>query len=141
LKDIFEEKDRQTLLLTDRVEHSTLLYNMLPAELKEKSCILARDVPSKTRSEWCSSKKLLIATYSMAKEGFDVPTLNTLVMATPRPDVIQIVGRILRTEKHKRTIDPLIIDIVDPAFRRQFQERLSLYKKRNYTIEKMKLED
>jgi len=141
LKDIFEEKDRQTLLLTDRVEHSTLLYNMLPAELKEKSCILARDVPAKTRTEWCSSKKLLIATYSMAKEGFDVPSLNTLVMATPRPDVIQIVGRILRTEKHKRTVDPLIIDIVDPAFRRQFQERLSLYKKRNYTIEKMKLED
>jgi hypothetical protein len=35
---------------------------------------------------------------------------------------------------------PLILDIVDPAFRRQFQERLSLYKKRNYTVEKMKMD-
>jgi superfamily II DNA or RNA helicase len=75
----------------------------------------------------------------MCKEGFDVATLNTLVIATPRPDVDQIVGRILRVEKGKRSIDPLIVDIVDESFRRQFQERLSLYKKRNYNIEKMKL--
>jgi superfamily II DNA or RNA helicase len=73
----------------------------------------------------------------MTKEGFDVPTLNTLVMATPRPDVEQIVGRILRVEKKSRKIHPLIIDIVDPAFRRQFQERLRLYKERNYQVEKM----
>jgi len=73
----------------------------------------------------------------MCKEGFDVATLNTLLIATPRPDVDQIVGRILRVEKKGRKIHPLIIDIVDPAFRRQFQTRLSLYKSRNYTIEKM----
>ena len=75
----------------------------------------------------------------MCKEGFDVSTLNTLVMATSRPDVEQIVGRILRIEKNKRTIDPLILDIVDPAFRRQFQERLQLYKQRNYQINKMEI--
>jgi hypothetical protein len=68
-----------------------------------------------------------------------VAKLNTLIIATPSPDVDQIVGRILRTEKAKRLIDPLIIDIVDPAFRRQFQERLSLYNKRSYNVQKMKL--
>jgi superfamily II DNA or RNA helicase len=61
-------------------------------------------------------------------------------MATSRPDVDQIVGRIMRTEKTKRTVDPLIIDIVDPAFRRQFGERLRLYKERNYQVEKMTIE-
>jgi superfamily II DNA or RNA helicase len=76
----------------------------------------------------------------MCKEGFDVATLNTLVMATPRPDVDQIVGRIMRTEKTTRTVDPLIVDIVDPAFRRQFGERLRLYKERNYIVEKMVLD-
>ena len=69
----------------------------------------------------------------------DVASLNTLVIATPRPDVDQIVGRILRVEKTTRKTAPLIIDIVDPAFRRQFQERLSLYTKREYKVEKMKL--
>jgi hypothetical protein len=33
----------------------------------------------------------------------------------------------------------LIVDIVDPQFRRQFQERNSLYKKREYTVRKMAL--
>ena len=75
----------------------------------------------------------------MCKEGFDVATLNTLIIATPRPDVDQIVGRILRTEKVGREINPLIIDIVDSTFRRQFQSRLSLYNSRNYNVEKMKL--
>jgi len=81
----------------------------------------------------------LIATYAMCKEGFDVPTLNTLLMATPRPDIDQIVGRILRVEKSARTVHPLILDVVDPQFRRQFQERNGLYKKRSYTVTKMSL--
>jgi len=139
LTDVYDDHQRQILVLTDRVEHTKTLFDMLPTYIKEESCILSRSVDSKTRSEWCESKRILIATYQMCKEGFDVPTLNTLVIATPRPDVDQIVGRILRVEKTKRTVSPLIIDIVDPAFRRQFQERLSLYNKRNYTVEKMKL--
>jgi superfamily II DNA or RNA helicase len=75
----------------------------------------------------------------MCKEGFDVPTLNTLLMATPRPDVDQIVGRILRVEKSARKVHPLILDLVDPQFRRQFQERNALYKKRSYAVTKMEI--
>ena len=75
----------------------------------------------------------------MCKEGFDVPTLNTLMMATPRPDIDQIVGRILRTEKSKRTVNPLIIDIVDSTMRRQFQQRMVLYKKRDYQVDLMEI--
>lgn len=139
LTDVYDDTKRQILVLSDRVEHTKLLYDMLPEEIKAQSCILSRSVDAKTRTEWCETKRILIATYQMCKEGFDVPTLNTLVIATPRPDVDQIVGRILRVEKAKRNVSPLIIDIVDPAFRRQFQERLSLYKKRDYRVEKMKL--
>ena len=73
----------------------------------------------------------------MCKEGFDVPTLNTLVMATPRPDIDQIVGRILRVEKAGRAVHPLIVDIVDPQFKRQFGARNTLYKKRQYRVTRM----
>ena len=139
IEDLADEEGRQLLVLTDRVGHTKTLFDLLPDHKKEMACILGRDVPAKTRAEWCASKKILIATYQMCKEGFDVATLNTLVIATPRPDVDQIVGRILRVEKKGRKVDPLIVDIVDESFRRQFQERLSLYKKRNYTVEKMKL--
>lgn len=139
LLDVSEEKERQLLVLTDRVDHAQTLFDMLPPEIQETACILARKVKAEQRAEWCLTKRILLATYTMVKEGFDLSTLNTLVMSTSRPDVEQIVGRILRVDKSVRKIDPLIIDIVDPAFRRQFQVRLQLYKERNYIIEKMEL--
>jgi superfamily II DNA or RNA helicase len=139
LEDLVQE-DRQILVLSDRVEHTKSLFEGLPDKVKEQACILSQKVKATERTKFCESKKILIATYAMCKEGFDVATLNTLVMATSRPDVDQIVGRIMRTEKTNRKVDPLIIDIVDPAFRRQFQERMRLYKERNYQIEKMIIE-
>jgi len=138
IEDICEE-GRQVLVLSDRVEHCKALLEGLSPEIQETACILSQKVSSAKRTEFCSDKKILIATYSMCKEGFDVPTLNTLVMATPRPDIDQIVGRILRVEKTKRTIHPLIIDIVDPQFRRQFGQRNTLYRKRNYTVKRMSI--
>uniref|UniRef100_A0A6C0I5U4 Helicase ATP-binding domain-containing protein n=1 Tax=viral metagenome TaxID=1070528 RepID=A0A6C0I5U4_9ZZZZ len=131
---------RQVLVLSDRVQHCKDILEALSPSVKEEACILAQSVAAPKRAEWCATKKILIATYSMCKEGFDVSTLNTLVMATPRPDIDQIVGRILRVEKDKRTVHPLIVDIVDTTFRRQFQQRLALYKKRMYTVDIMEIE-
>jgi superfamily II DNA or RNA helicase len=133
------DTDRQMLVLSDRVQHCEDLLAGLTPELQEKACILSTAVKSDVRTEYCKTKGILIATYSMCKEGFDVPTLNTLLMATPRPDIDQIVGRILRVEKKGRLVHPLIVDIVDPQFRRQFGQRNSLYKKREYRVTKMAL--
>ena len=141
LKDVLDESPhRQVLVLTDRVQHTKDLLARLSPDLQSKAAILSTDVKAAARAEFCATKSILIATYAMCKEGFDVPTLNTLLMATPRPDIDQIVGRILRVEKSARTVSPLILDIVDPQFRRQFQERNALYKKRAYTVMKAELE-
>lgn len=77
-------------------------------------------------------KKVIIATYAMAAEALDIKTLTTLIMATPKTDIEQAVGRILR-EKHSR---PLIIDIVDShgLFRNQWKKRKAYYNKNNYGI-------
>ena len=139
LEDVFDDEDRQILVLSDRVEHVKAINELLPERLREKAGILARGMKPALRDEFCKSKRILIATYQLCKEGFDVPSLNTLLLATSRPDVDQIVGRILRVEKSKRSVHPLILDVVDVPFRRQFQERLSLYNKRNYKVQKMKL--
>jgi superfamily II DNA or RNA helicase len=138
LEDV-SEGGRQILVLSDRVQHCQDILAGLSPELRETACILGTAVKPELRAEYCKSKAILIATYSMCKEGFDVPTLNTLVMATPRPDIDQIVGRILRVEKKGRAVHPLIVDIVDPQFRRQFGMRNSLYKKRQYRVTKMAL--
>jgi superfamily II DNA or RNA helicase len=140
LVDILEEEpQRQVLVLTDRVQHTKDLLAALPDGLRASAAILSTDVKAAARAEFCATKTILLATYAMCKEGFDVPTLNTLLMATPRPDVDQIVGRILRVEKSARTTHPLILDIVDPQFRRQFQARNALYKQRSYTTRVMTL--
>lgn len=137
LKDLYEDDTRQILVLTDRVEHTKKLFELLPPEIQIHTGILARGMKPAVRTEFCDSKRILISTYQLVKEGFDLASLNVLLMATSRPDVEQIVGRILRVEKEKRIVAPLIVDVVDTAFRRQFQERLSLYKSRSYQIQKM----
>ena len=78
------------------------------------------------------TKKIIIATYAMASEGLDIPTLTTLIMATPKTDVCQSVGRILRT-KHS---SPLVIDIIDyhDIFRNQWMKRQAYYAKQGYHI-------
>ena len=77
-------------------------------------------------------KKIIIATYAMASEGLDIKTLTTLIMATPKTDVCQSIGRILRT-KHTQ---PLVIDIVDgqDLFKRQWNKRKTYYVKQKYKI-------
>ena len=138
IEDVCEE-GRQVLVLSDRVDHCKAILDGLTPDVQATACILSQKVSSAKRAEFCADKTILIATYSMCKEGFDVPTLNTLVMATPRPDIDQIVGRILRVEKSVRKIHPLIVDVVDPQFRRQFGARNTLYRKRNYKVTQMSL--
>jgi superfamily II DNA or RNA helicase len=77
-------------------------------------------------------RKVIIATYSMAAEALDIKTLTTLIMATPKTDIEQAVGRILR-DKHA---SPLVIDIVDghQIFLNQWRKRKAFYKKNKYTI-------
>lgn len=77
-------------------------------------------------------KKIIVATYSMAAEALDIKTLTTLILATPKTDVTQAVGRILRV-KHEQ---PLVVDIIDQhdVFKRQWKKRESFYKKNNYKI-------
>jgi len=77
-------------------------------------------------------KKVIIATYAMAEEGLDIKTLTTLIMATPKVDVRQSVGRILR-QKHKQAI---VVDIVDPhmLFQRHFGKRRTFYKKSKFKV-------
>ena len=78
------------------------------------------------------SKKVVIATYSMAAEALDIKTLTTLIMATPKTDIEQSVGRILR-EKHS---NPIVVDIIDSheLFQNQWKKRKTFYKKENYKI-------
>ena len=78
------------------------------------------------------TKEVILATFSMAQEALDIKTLSTLILATPKTDVTQAVGRILRI-KHEK---PVVVDIVDPhaTFANQWKKRRAYYTSQGYTI-------
>ena len=78
------------------------------------------------------SKRIILGTYAMAEEALDIKTLSCLMLVTPRTDVTQAVGRILRV-KHKQ---PLVVDFIDmhPTFQKQAKKRESFYKRNRYTM-------
>lgn len=79
-------------------------------------------------------KQVILATFSMAAEGLDIPTLNAEFLISPKTDVVQAVGRILRA-KHA-TSKPIIYDFIDSheMFRRQWAKRRAFYRKQKYCI-------
>ena len=80
------------------------------------------------------NKQIILATYAMANEGLDIPTLNAEFLITPKTDVVQTIGRVLRA-KHAIN-DPIIYDIYDAheVFTKQWSKRKSYYKKQGYKI-------
>lgn len=99
-------------------------------------------------------KDVILGTYKLASVGMDIPKLNTLIMASPRKDIEQSVGRILRkdTKKDSEKKDskkkdfeqqqPLIIEIIDNhgIFEGQARARKEFYKEYGYTIENIKMD-
>jgi hypothetical protein len=81
-------------------------------------------------------KQVMCATYAYAAEGMDVPDLDTLFMVSPKSDIEQSCGRILRQKADARVRVPLIVDIVDDfsLFERQGRKRAQFYKKHGYTV-------
>ena len=70
---------------------------------------------------------IILGSYNMCSEGYDCPDLNTLILATPKSDITQSIGRIFRK---KHTILPLIIDYCDTysIFKTQGYKRKRLYR-------------
>ena len=96
-----------------------------------------------------AEKQIILATYQLAAEGFNVPSLNTIIFASPISDIQQSIGRILREIPEKRKYVPLCIDILDDfsIFKRKGASRLKFYNSNKYKVsyyidnEKIECED
>ena len=86
-----------------------------------------------------NKKRIIIATYSIASEGYDNPELDTLVFASPKSKIEQACGRILRQENKN---EPEIIDFVDSfsIFNNFYFSRLRFYKSKKYIFEEKEQE-
>ena len=74
---------------------------------------------------------IIFSTYFMCSEGVSIDHLNTVILATPKKDVEQSVGRIMRTVLETGDVRPMIIDICDdlPCISNWIRVRNSTYRK------------
>ena len=133
---IMEESGRKMLILSDRRDHLKYFHT----QLTEKGFDVGFYVGGMKQKDLdiSETKPIILGTFSMSSEALDIPELNTLFMTTPKSNIEQSVGRILR-KTHE--IRPLIIDIKDNfrPFANQCNKRKAFYKKCKYEIYDMKV--
>lgn len=129
------EPGRQILILSERRAHLATLRKLIE-ERNLGTCGFYVGGMSQTDLKTSEKKDFILATYHIAAEGFDVPSLNTLILASPVSAIEQPIGRIQRQKPHERKYTPLVVDIWDEfsLFRNQGARRLKFYKKNGYKI-------
>ena len=123
------------LLLSDRRAHCELLNNRLNSVGINGALYMGG--MKAYELEQSKTKNVLLGTYSLAREGLDVPTLDALILATPRSDVVQACGRVLR---ETTKMSPVIVDVVDKWFigTAQFRKRRIYYENAGFVVKDWK---
>jgi len=108
------EPDEYTLVLTHRVEHCSVLRNLVGFGEVITGSVLKEEREFIFEETRMGKNHVIFATYNLAKEGLDIPNLNRLVFASPQKDfaiVKQSVGRVERNIDGKSR--PIVYDVVD----------------------------
>lgn len=135
--------NHSVLILSDRLEHLATLIDLLPDYIRKDAVMISgKMVSKKGKAEREAAledmrtgrKHYLFATYSLAKEGLDIPCLDRLFLTTPQKDyavVTQAVGRIDR--KCAGKADAFVYDFVDDIGYcvRAYKKRQAIYRKNN----------
>ena len=129
------------LILSDRLEHLQVLMQMLSEENRPFAVMIDGKMTSKKAKaariqaieDMRSGRKhFLFASFSLAKEGLDIPRLDRLYLTTPKKDyavVTQSIGRIARIFQGKT--DAVCYDYVDEIqfCENQYKRRKTSYRK------------
>lgn len=147
---------RQVIVLSDRVEQLVFMQryfdDYVDRAKRERSqgldpfvgsalCVgdghrfAGKKLRTATEAE-ASGASVLFGTWQILSTGFDLDTLSVLVMATPRSDVEQAIGRIQRLRDDKP--EPVVVDIRYPWARwwlyRYEDARDRLYNKKMFKV-------
>ncbi len=123
IRDLINADERRNILVIgDRIDQLKFFHSKLGSEI---SGLFIGSMKS-TELELSKEKRVLLGTYALVNEGFNLPKLNCLVFATPRSSITQAIGRIYRKEHF---INPLIVDIQDDfsIFKGQWWRRRKIY--------------
>ena len=132
------------LVLSDRVKHLESLRQAVGEDYTMQIYSMSGSAKARQARKDCLDKlksreiRCLFATYQLAKEGLDIPTLDCVVFATPKKDkitVIQSCGRVGRKAPGKKI--GTVIDFVDESFsilKNYGRSRANIYKSKKYKI-------
>ena len=131
--DFFSKNDRKILVLSERREH----LKSIEKHAKELNldCGFYWGGMNQEKLKQSESKQILLGTYHMISEGFDLSSLDSLIFASPKADIVQASGRILRQGKDRPTI-PIIVDIEDNMeyLKKKCRTRIKYYKKNDFKV-------
>jgi superfamily II DNA or RNA helicase len=130
-----EAEPRKILLLSDRRDHLEDFYKRC-----SKFASVGFYVGGMKQKDLDISEKqqVILGTYPMSSEGLDIGDLNTVIFTTPKSNIEQSIGRIVRKQ---HAIEPLAFDIIDDfsVFPNQYKKRLQIYKKLEYDIYELRI--
>lgn len=130
------EEGRKILILSDRREHLKQIKGKID-KLEGWTSGFYLGGMKQSELEKTEKMNVILGTFAMASEGFDCrEPLDTIMLVSPKSNIEQAVGRILRIEEKDRVRVPLVIDIIDSfaSFKNQAVKRMKFYKKNNYDM-------
>jgi superfamily II DNA or RNA helicase len=135
---LLAEPERRILVLSERIGHLNAIEAALPGTTIS---YYIGGMKEAEREEGARTSRVLLASYAMASEAMNIKTLNTVVLASPRKNVEQSTGRILRVQADKRTVQPVIVDVIDThsMYKGQWMKRRTYYRKCAYQIEEWQM--
>ena len=131
-KDCFD-KGRHLVVFSTLLDHLEAI-KMQCVKLDMKASYIGMYVGSQSKAEKIArdaekTRPVVFTTYGMMGEGTSLDRLDTCLLAMPRSNVLQPVGRIRREYENKRP--PVVIDMVDtdsPVFMGYARSRHKWYK-------------
>ena len=126
---------RKLLILSDRRLHLEEFEKDFQARGFTSIGYYTGGMKAKDRDE-SATQNIVLATFTLAAEGMNVPALNTVLLATPKSRIEQAVGRIFRQKKEDRTFHPVIMDVLDShdIYYPQFKKRVQFYEQCGYQV-------
>jgi predicted helicase len=104
---------RKVLILSDRKEHLNYLKKQIDEKMPKATSGLYVGGMKQSDLKISEEKDIILGTYPMVSEGFDCPALDSVILASPKSDVEQSVGRIMRKKPEDRDRQHIIIDVID----------------------------
>lgn len=123
---------RKVLVVTTFVDHGQALLDSSP-DVK-KFFLYSKSPTTDIQQSKEQETRLIIATYGFISVGYDDEDIDCILLATPRSNIQQTIGRIERSKIGKHI--PIVVDIIDsiPCFTAMSYSRQRFYTSRGFSI-------